>query len=149
MAVAQQKQITLEDIYKKGTFRGEFVPGFAGETMDSILTASNIKDKDKKLPLSDYEPSADKKRVLIFTNRESIYRHSSKAYSYVYDFASRKLQKLDTGKIMHASFSPDGSKVTYVKDNNLYMYDIASNKAKAITKDGKRNQGINCNCDLV
>ena len=148
-ALAQQKQITLEDIYKKGTFRGEFVPGFAGETMDSVLNAANIKDNDKKLPLSDYEPSADKKRVLIFTNRESIYRHSSKAYSYVYDFASSKLLKLDTSKVLHASFSPDGSKVAYVKDNNLYLYDIASASAKAITTDGKWNAIINGNCDWV
>lgn len=148
-ALAQQKQITLEDIYKKGTFRGEFVPGFAGETMDSVLNAANIKDNDKKLPLSDYEPSDDKKRVLIFTNRESIYRHSSKAYSYVYDFASSKLLKLDTAKVLHASFSPDGSKVAYVKDNNLYVYDIASASAKAITTDGKWNAIINGNCDWV
>lgn len=149
MAIAQQKQITLEDIYKKGTFRGEFVPGFAGETMDSLLIAANIKEQDKKLSLSDYQPSDDKKRVLIFTNRESIYRHSSKAYSYVYDFANSKLLKLDTGKIMHASFSPDGSKVAYVKDNNLYVYDIAAANAKAITTDGKWNQIINGNCDWV
>ncbi len=26
LSVAQKKQITLEDIYKKGTFRGEYVP---------------------------------------------------------------------------------------------------------------------------
>ncbi len=149
MAMAQQKQITLEDIYKKGTFRGEFVPGFAGETMDSLLIAANIKDQDKKLSLSDYQPSDDKKRVLIFTNRESIYRHSSKAYSYVYDFASSKLLKLDTGKVMHASFSPDGSKIAYVKDNNLYVYDVASANAKAITTDGKWNHIINGNCDWV
>ncbi len=149
MAMAQQKQITLEDIYKKGTFRGEFVPGFAGETMDSLLIAANIKEQDKKLSLSDYQPSDDKKRVLIFTNRESIYRHSSKAYSYVYDFASSKLLKLDTSKVMHASFSPDGSKVAYVKDNNLYVYDVASANAKAITTDGKWNHIINGNCDWV
>ncbi len=149
MAMAQQKQITLEDIYKKGTFRGEFVPGFAGETMDSLLIAANIKEQDKKLSLSDYQPSDDKKRVLIYTNRESIYRHSSKAYSYVYDFASNKLLKLDTGKVMHASFSPDGSKVAYVKDNNLYVYDLVSANAKAITTDGKWNHIINGNCDWV
>ncbi len=148
-ALAQQKQITLEDIYKKGTFRGEFVPGFAGETMDSVLNAANIKDNGNKLPLGDYEPSTDKKRVLIFTNRESIYRHSSKAYSYVYDFASSKLLKLDTAKVLHASFSPDGSKVAYVRDNNLYVYDIASASAKAITTDGKWNSIINGNCDWV
>jgi len=37
--IAQDKQITLEDLYKKGTFRGEYVPGFEGETMDSMLKA--------------------------------------------------------------------------------------------------------------
>ena len=148
-AAAQTKQITLEDIYKKGTFRGESVPGFAGETMDSVLLAANIKENDIKLTVSDYEVSTDKKRVLIFTNRESIYRHSSKAYSYVYDFAAGKLQKLDTSKLLHASFSPDGNKVAYVKDNNLFLYDIAAANTKAITTDGKWNEVINGNCDWV
>ncbi len=148
-AVAQTKEITLEDIYKKGTFRGEVVPGFAGETMDSVLMAANIKENDIKLTVSDYEVSTDKKRVLIFTNRESIYRHSSKAYSYVYDFAAGKLQKLDTSKLLHASFSPDGNKVAYVKGNNLFLYDIAAANTKAITTDGKWNEVINGNCDWV
>ncbi len=148
-AAAQTKEITLEDIYKKGTFRGEFVPGFAGETMDSLLEASNIKENDKKISVSDYTVSTDKKRILIFNSRESIYRHSSKAYSYVYDFASKKLQKLDTAKLMHASFSPDGSKIAYVKDNNLYLFDMATKKTKAITTDGKWNKIINGNCDWV
>jgi dipeptidyl-peptidase-4 len=148
-SIAQKKQITLEDIYKKGTFRGEFIPGFAQVTMDSALQAANIKEGGKKLPVDDYTASTDKKRVLIFTNRESIYRHSSKAYSYVYDFANGKLQKLDTTKLLHASFSPDGSKIAYVKDNNLFLYDIASSNTKAITTDGKWNYIINGNCDWV
>ncbi|MEO6612913.1 MAG: S9 family peptidase [Chitinophagaceae bacterium] len=148
-AAAQTKQITLEDIYKKQTFRGEFVPGFAGETMDSVLMAANIKEKDKKISVSDYTPSDDKKKVLIFNNRESIYRHSSKAYTYLYDFGQKNLLKLDTGKIMHASFSPDGSKIAYVKDNNLYLYDVASKNTKAVTTDGKWNSIINGNCDWV
>jgi dipeptidyl-peptidase-4 len=148
-ASAQTKEITLEDIYKKGTFRSEFVPGFAGETMDSLLEASNIKENNKKIPVSDYTVSNDKKKVLIFNNRESIYRHSSKAYSYLYDFTSKKLQKLDTAKLMHASFSPDGSKIAYVKDNNLYLFDMAAKKTKAITTDGKWNKIINGNCDWV
>jgi dipeptidyl-peptidase 4 len=148
-ATAQTKQITLEDIYKKGTFRGEFVPGFAKENIDSLLEAAAIKDKDKKIDVSDYAASTDKKKVLIYTNRESIYRHSSKAYTYVYDFATAKLQKLDTAKLLHATFSPDGSKIAYVKDNNLYLFDYATKKTKAITTDGKWNKIINGNCDWV
>jgi dipeptidyl-peptidase 4 len=149
VSTAQTKQITLEDIYKKGTFRGEFVPGFQKENLDSLLEAAAIKDKDKKINISDYAASADNKKVLIFNNRESIYRHSSKAYTYVYDFANRKLHKLDTAKLLHASFSPDGSKVAYVKDNNLYVFDYATKKTKAITTDGKWNKIINGNCDWV
>jgi dipeptidyl-peptidase-4 len=149
LAAAQTKQITLEDIYKKPTFRGEFVPGFSGETMDSVLLAANIKENDKKIGVSDYMPSGDKKKVLIFNNRESIYRHSSKAYTYLYDVGQNTLLKLDTGKIMHASFSPDGSKIAYVKENNLYLYDVSSRKTKAVTTDGKWNSIINGNCDWV
>lgn len=149
VSMAQKKQVTLEDLYKKGTFRGEMIPGFAGETMDSLLEAADIKDGNNKIPVGDYSASDDKKRVLLFTKRESIYRHSSKAYTYVYDFATRKLQKLDTAKVLHASFSPDGSKVAYVKDNNLYLYEVAAGSTKAITTDGKWNYIINGNCDWV
>lgn len=148
--LAQDKQITLEDLYKKGTFRGEYVPGFEGETMDSMLKAEKITDlSGKPLPLSDYSPSANKQTVLIFKNREGIYRRSSKAYTYLYDLGRKKLVQLDTAKVLHATFSPDGSKIAYVKDNNLYMYDVASGATKAITTDGKWNFIINGNCDWV
>ncbi len=149
VVIAQKKQITLEDIYKKGTFRGEQVPGFAGETMDSALTAADVKFNSKKIPVTDYTASSSKKRVLIFNDRESIYRHSSKAYVYLYDFEKKSLQKLDTGKVLHASFSPDASKIAFVKDNNLYLYDVATKKTKAVTTDGKWNKIINGNCDWV
>lgn len=149
LATSQQKQITLEDIYKKGTFKGEVVPGFTVKTMDSLVQAADIREGNNKLPVNDYLISRGKKRALIFTRRESIYRHSSKAYCYVYDFATHKLNKLDTAKLLHATFSPDGSRVAYVKDNNLYLLDIASNRVTAITTDGKWNYIINGNCDWV
>ena len=78
LAVAQKKQITLEDIYKKGTFRGEFVPGFAGEVIDSFVNAADVKDENgKTLPLSDYILSADKKRVIILTSKSVTNRFRS------------------------------------------------------------------------
>ena len=150
LAIAQKKQITLEDIYKKGTFRGEIVPGFAGESIDSFVTASDVKDENgKTLPLGDYSLSANKKRALFFTGRESIYRRSTKSFVYLHDVISKKTKKLDAEKIMHATFSPDGSRIAYVKNNNLYLYDIANSSARAITTDGKWNHIINGNCDWV
>jgi dipeptidyl-peptidase-4 len=56
---------------------------------------------------------------------------------------------LDEDKVLHASFSPDGSKVAYVKDNNLYYKDLQTGKVVAVTTDGKRNEIVNGNCDWV
>lgn len=150
VVVAQQKQITLEDIYKKGTFRGEFVAGFAGENIDSLVKPADVKDENgKAISLSDYLLSDDKKRILVFTGKEQIYRRSSKATVYLHDIYAKKTRRLDSEKLMHATFSPDGSRIAYVKNNNLYLYDIATSSARAITTDGKWNHIINGNCDWV
>jgi dipeptidyl-peptidase-4 len=149
ITVAQQKQITLEDIYKNGTFKGEVVPGFAVATMDSLMQAADIKEGNNKLPVTDYTMSADKKRALIFTGREKIYRWSTKAYAYLYDFDRKKLLKLDSSKLLHVTFSPDGGQVAWVKENNLYLMDIATSQSSAVTTDGRWNYIINGNCDWV
>src|SRR5688572_19502542 len=149
LAIAQKKQITLEDIYKKGTFRSEPVAGFAGESIDSFVKASDVKDENgKTLALNDYLLSQDKKRLLVFTGKEAIYRRSSKANVYLHDVIAKKTRKLDSEKIMHPTFSPDGTRIAYVKNNNLYLYDLATNSARAITTDGKWNHIINGNCEI-
>jgi dipeptidyl-peptidase 4 len=153
VTTAQKKQITLEDVYKKGTFRGEFIKADFGEpATDPEVKAADLKDETGKsigepedIIFSTKYPNT----VLIRKNIESIYRHSEKAIVYLYNAASKKLIKLDTAKIMHPELSPDGSKVAYVKKNNLYIYDIASAKTKAVTTDGKWNFIINGNCDWV
>ena len=67
LSIAQKKQITLEDIFKKGTFRGEFVPGFITKTDDSLFDPNDIVDENgKKIETRDYEISADKKKGDIF-----------------------------------------------------------------------------------
>jgi dipeptidyl-peptidase-4 len=150
IAFSQKKLITLEDIYKNGTFRNEPVRGFAAEDLASILQVSYIKDiAGNSISLDDYQLSKDKKKVLLFKDREYIYRRSSKAISYIYDIAAKKAVQLHQDKVLHAGFSPDGSKVAYVWENNLYIYDIASATTKAVTTDGKWNYIINGNCDWV
>lgn len=148
--LAQNKQITLEDIYKKGTFRGEFAGGFSDTPAEKLFDAKDIKDESgKPINTTGYELSADGKRILFFDGREPIYRRSSRAAVYLYDVANKKVVALNKGKVMHPTFSPDGSKVAYVFDNNLYVYDVASGQSKAITTDGKWNFIINGNADWV
>src|SRR5687768_12529789 len=85
LTIAQNKEITLDDIYKKGTFRGEAVPGFASEDNSSLFDPKDVKDETgKELKASGHEVSADKKRIIFFTGREPIYRRSSKSTVYIY-----------------------------------------------------------------
>lgn len=150
LSIAQKKKITLDDLYKKGTFRGEFVPGFGSTDSETLFKPEDVVDEQgKKIETRDYEVSADKKRILFFNGREPVYRHSSKAMVHLYDINTKKTIQLNSGKVLHPTFSPDGSKIAYVFDNNLYIHDIATNQSKAVTTDGKWNQVINGNCDWV
>lgn len=150
---AQTKEITIEDIYKKGTFRGEFVPAvFDNKTKEPEVKAEDLKDASGNAigaPDEVIRNSANSNLVLIRKGIEPIYRHSSKAIVYLYDLSSKKLTKLEDEKILHPTFSPDGSRIAYVKNNNLILYDIATKTARAITTDGKWNYIINGNCDWV
>ena len=172
--IAQNKQILLEDIYKKNIFYPTYLSGFrsmndgkfytendsvgnivkknfiTGEKVSTLVSALDIKDDNgKAITLDDYEWSADEHKLLISINREYIYRRSSKAIVYIYELESKKITKLDNQKVLHAKFSPDGNKVAFVKDNNLFVKDIATNKTVQITFDGKTNSIINGNCDWV
>lgn len=150
ISLAQKRQITLDEIFRTRTFQGENVPGFSEQPLESIINLADVKDEnERQLNTRDFELSGDKKRIIFFTNRESIYRRSSKAYAYLFDVVSKKTIKLNDSKIMHARFSPDGSKIAFVKDNNLYLYDVPTGHTRAITTDGKWNYIINGNCDWV
>jgi dipeptidyl-peptidase-4 len=149
-ALAQNKQITLDDIFKKGTFRLEQVRGFDPPAEDSLFDPAQVMDANgKKIDTRDYQLSSDKKMILFLTDREAIYRRSSKSQAYLYDVSSRKTISLGKDKVLHPTFSPDGTKLAYVLNNNLFVYDIASAKTTAITTDGKWNSIINGNCDWV
>ncbi|MEO5947184.1 MAG: S9 family peptidase [Chitinophagaceae bacterium] len=153
VTLAQTKQITLEDIYKKGTFRGEFVKAdFGSAKTETEIKTADLKDKNGKSigePEDIIRTDANPNTVLIRKDIEKIYRRSSKAIVYLFDLASKKLIKLEDDKVIHPTFSPDGTKIAYVKNNNLVLYDIASKTSKAITTDGEWNKIINGNCDWV
>ena len=173
-AFSQHKLITLEDIYKKNIFYPASINGFrsmndgkyftendsagnivqksfvTGNNVATLLYTKDITDAEgKTLSLDDYEWSKDEHKLLIFKDREYIYRRSSKAIVYVYDFIGKSITKLNDAKVLHATFSPDGTKIAFVKDNNLFVKDLTSGKTLQITNDGKKNNIINGNCDWV
>lgn len=174
-----QSKITLEDIYKNGTFRTKSVQGLRSmndgktyvsievdpATQDRFVARNNYKDgeiaerlfsqgdliyEDLKLPIgTDF--SENEEKILIAHEKEAIYRRSSKAYYYVFDIQSKKITPVSQkeGKQMYATFSPDASKVAFVRDNNLFITDLESGEETQITTDGKYNEIINGGADWV
>ncbi len=171
-ARAQSDLIMLEDIWQKGTFRAKSVPGFnatrdgkqytflrqdsltrlltlplAGSGDTQTLWAGKFPDSGQRV--EDVTLSVDESRVLLFSEGTPIYRRSSSYRVSAYDLATKKELFIDTGKLLHATFSPDGKKVAFVRDNNLFCRDLSAGTTTAITTDGQRNHIINGNCDWV
>ncbi len=103
-----------------------------------------------QIPFSSYSFSDDESKILLTAGSERIYRYSSRGHNYIYDRDKRITIPLsEEAKQIYPKFSPDGKKVAYVRDNNLYVFDIDSRKTKAITTDGKWNYIINGMSDWV
>ena len=168
-----KKQITLDDIYAKGTFQMAGVSGFTslndsryycnidndanilryefstGNLIDTMIKHSDLIFDNSILAFSNFEFSADENKILFTSNTESLYRHSTQSNIFVYDVKKKQLFQPVTFKVMNATFSPDGNKLAYVKDNNLFYYDLLQKKVETITTDGKVNNIINGATDWV
>lgn len=170
-SVAQNKKITLEDIWQDYVFYPSSIQGLnsmndgvhfskiskdekdqylnrysfeTGEIIDSITSS-----KDLGFDIGNYSFSKNEEKIVFATKTESIYRYSSKSIFYVLDLNSNKTIKVSDDKIMYASLSPNGKKIAYVKGNNLFIKDLGNNKVNQVTKDGKINQILNGVSDWV
>ena len=112
-----------------------------GKVLETLFDAANTKVEY----ISGYIMSPDGKRILIETNRKSIYRHSFTADYYIYTIASRKMVPLsDHGAQQTPLFSPDGTMIAFVRENNIFLIKLLYDNAESqVTKDGKKNEVIN------
>ena len=177
LSSGQNTKLLLEDIWSKPTFIAKPVNSLrslndglrfsnvvqsntgqsivlydfaSGNSSDTLIRPSELKAEDKSFTFSDYTLSSTESKILFSTDVEQIYRHSTKASYFVYDRQAKKLTPLsNNGKQMYASFSPDESKVAFVRDNNLYIKDLLNNTEIEVTKDGKKNEVINGATDWV
>ncbi len=119
---------------------------------DSLFTVSRDVQKDSVKNFASLSFSFDESQqhLLIPTRSQKIYRRSSKALYYIFDIKKKTLQPLSTnGKQISPSFSPDGNKVAFVRDNNLFIKNLVSGDEKQVANDGKKNFIINGICDWV
>ncbi|HLG03833.1 MAG TPA: S9 family peptidase, partial [Bacteroidia bacterium] len=137
---------------------GEKEPGYGlFEYKTGALTKELFKMADlvpegqtKAVKMQGIKMSPDEKRMLVATETEAIYRYSTKVSNYVYDLATKKMFPLSVkGKQRLAAFSPDGKKIAFVRDNNIFLVDIESRAETQVTMDGEWNKIINGGTDWV
>jgi dipeptidyl-peptidase 4 len=120
-----------------------------GEFIETILDLS-LQEELPFRTFTEYSFSADEKKILLTTNKENIYRHSYIADYYIFDTKTNTFHPLSkNGKQQLATFSPNGNKIAFVRENNLYTHDLLTGVEKQITSDGKRNFIINGAPDWV
>ncbi|HTO72981.1 MAG TPA: S9 family peptidase, partial [Gemmatimonadales bacterium] len=94
------------------------------------------------LEVEDYTWSDDEKQLLVFTNSKPVWRTNTRGDYWALDLATWKLRKLGgdaaPSTLMFAKFAPDGRRVGYVRDFNLYVEDLDSGTLTQLTKDGSR-----------
>ena len=173
------QELSVEKIWKNYEFYGAYVDGFrsmndgnyfskiskvrGGSAItkhefsnyegegEVLVSPELLKIDGAAINMDDYFFNQDESKVLITTNTEGIYRHSFSAVYYLLDLTSKKLQPLDDTREPQtlAEYSPDGKKVSYIFENNIYIKDIATGSVQQITFDGKQNEIINGTTDWV
>ncbi|MDD2674080.1 MAG: S9 family peptidase [Flavobacterium sp.] len=173
--VVGQQKITIDELYN-GTFRAQGMDELQSlkntnqytvlnadrqsrsmqidlydfATLKKVSTLIDTKShKDLSNGIDSYTFDASEKMILLACNTNQIFRHSFTADYYLYDIANKKLKKLFDFQVQEPTFSPDGKKIAYAKENNLYVYDLASDKSTPITTDGQKNSIINGITDWV
>lgn len=118
-------------------------------TLNKVATLIDTKNHKELEGIDSYTFDAKEQKMLLATNTSPIFRHSFTAIYYLYDIATKKLTQFSDKAIQEPTFSPDGTKVAYAFENNLYVCDLATTKHTQITTDGKRNAIINGITDWV
>jgi dipeptidyl-peptidase 4 len=158
--VRGQNALTMEHIWSKGTFTPKKIESiywfkdsksFAGLNGNRIMQFFVDQDSRGKvlldgneinLVISDFSFNSEENKVLFLANKQKIWRRSFFGEYFIYDLDAGTLKPLaDQGRQAYATFSPDGKKVAFVRDNDLFIKVLEKGEEKRITGDGSP-QGI-------
>ncbi len=107
-----------------------------------LITAAQLTPAGRSEPLNvrSYHFSEDGRKALIYTNTARVWRYDTRGDYWVLDLDKNTLIQMGKGRpvssLMFAKFSPDGKKIAYVSERNIYSEDLASGKITQLTKDG-------------
>lgn len=110
--------------------------------LKTILTREQLTPEAQSEPIkiSHFNFSEDGRKVLLFTNTKKVWRLQTRGDYWIFDFTSNTLKKiggdLPSSSLMFAKFSPDGEKIAYVSENNIYSQNLATGSVQRLTFDG-------------
>jgi len=164
----EANKITLEDLFVNKTFDQKTVTGLRpmndgehyttmannsrivknsyenGEALKIIFDLFQLKETPPVKEFSDYKFSNDETKILLTTNKKQIYRRSFTADYYIWDSVLEVLSPLSgNGPQQAATFSPDGERAAFVRENNIYIKNLKFGTESQITFDGEQNKIIN------
>ena len=178
-AFAQKRDVELSDVWASGAFYPKTISGFVNlsdgssyciqsqdDAGNSIVESYDYQSGEKKgllidgariaknlgletFAFSKFQLAQDESMVLLQYASEPIYRHSTRALAIVVNLSDYSITEIKGGKVRYPRLDPSASRVAYVKDNDLYIYDLAKAKLRRVTKDGAYNQIINGAVDWV
>ncbi|MDP2338506.1 MAG: S9 family peptidase [Bacteroidota bacterium] len=173
LAAFSQKKIELRDVVSSRIFSPKSVSGLrsmndgthyttkeadtkivkysykTGEQVEVLFDLSKIENAGFTA-FSDYSFSNDETKILFTTKKNSIYRHSFLAEYYIWNQTTKGMTPLSTnGAQQLATLSPDGERVAFVRDNNLFVKSLKFGTESQATRDGKTNEIINGTPDWV
>ncbi len=121
-----------------------------GQQVEVLFDAATARECPFKR-FDSYSFSPDGSTLLIATETTPIYRRSYTAVHYLYSLKrnlegkiNNVVERLSDGGPQQAPvFSPDGSMVAFVRDNNIFLVKrLFGNSESQVTKDGERNKII-------
>ena len=176
LSLQAQPELTLEDIYVKGTFRARGVPqptwmedgrSYSALTEKGLVRvdAANLAETvivpqaafvpegaARPLRVEDYTWSEDKTKLVIYTNSRRVWRRNTRGDYWLLDVAAGTVRQLGKGlepsRMMYGKLSPAGDRFAYVYFNNLYVEDVATGERRQLTFDGG-DVMVNGNFDWV
>jgi len=119
-----------------------------------LIAAADLTPKgaEKPLAIEDYAWSPDANQVLIYTNSQKVWRANTRGDYWLFDRRTKALRKLGgdaaPATLMFAAFSRDGSRVAYVRGNNLHVESLQTGTITQLTRDGSESV-INGTSDWV
>ena len=133
---------TLE--FSKAVERGRDIVRYDPATgnRDILISADQLvpAGESEALNAQGYSWSKGRKKLLIFTNSQRVWRQNTRGDYWVLDLEKGKLGQLggdaDPSSLMFAKFSPEGDRVAYVIKNNIFVENVNTGRIQQLTFDG-------------